>query len=93
MWKRVNDVFPGEWIGTEHEKELMKELEIGDSAKVIIDSQFRDTDKNSKERIQRRVGQTGKVIDIDPYDEWSYQLQFDDGDTNWFKRYILEKVG
>ena len=38
MWKRHLDIFPGEWFGTEHENELKKELEIGDYAKVIVDS-------------------------------------------------------
>ena len=38
MWKRHLDIFPGEWFGTEHEEELKKELEIGDYAKVIVDS-------------------------------------------------------
>lgn len=92
MWSRVLDVFPGEWIGTEHEKECEKELELGDYAKVIVNSQFREFDKNSKEPLQRRIGQIGEVVDIDPYDEWSYQLKFPDGDTNWFKRYILQKM-
>ena len=36
MWKRHLDIFPGEWVGTDHEEELKKELEIGDYAKVII---------------------------------------------------------
>ena len=43
MWKRHLDIFPGEWFGMEHEEELKKELEIGDYAKVIVDSQFRDS--------------------------------------------------
>ena len=34
---RNDDIFPGEWVGTEHELELKKELNIGDKARVIID--------------------------------------------------------
>lgn len=48
MWKRHLDIFPGEWVGTDHEEELKKELEIGDYAKVIIDSQFQDKWKMEK---------------------------------------------
>lgn len=90
LWKRHLDIFPGEWIGTKHEKELKKELEIGDNAKVIIDSQFQDKYENG-EVYPRCLGLIGRVIDIDTSDEWSYQLQFENGTTNWFKRYILEK--
>lgn len=90
MWKRNLDIFPGEWFGTEHEKELKKELEIGDYAKVIVDSQFYDKCLDGN-KCQRLFGMVGKVIEIDTSDEWSYQLQFENGTTNWFKRYILEK--
>lgn len=90
MWKRHLDIFPSEWFGTEHEEELKKELEIGDYAKVIVDSQFYDEDLNSN-KCQRLFGMVGKVIEIDISDEWSYLLKFENGMTNWFKRYILEK--
>ena len=92
MWKRILDIFPGEWIGTIHEKELEKELEIGDYVKVIVDSQFQDRYPSSGEKLQRCFEKVGKIIDIDEADEWSYHLLFPDGTTNWFKRYILEKI-
>lgn len=80
------DIFPGEWVGREDkEAEWKKKLNIGDRATVVVDSQFDDSDI-------RRIGQTGTVVDLDPIDEWAYQLEFQDGETNWFKRYILEKV-
>ena len=91
MWKRPLDIFPGEWCGTEHEQELEKELEIGDYAKVVVDSQFYDKYLNG-DTFQRLYGMVGKVIEIDTSDERSYQLRFENGMTNWFKRYILEKV-
>lgn len=90
MWKRHLDIFPGEWFGTEHEEELKKELEIGDYAKVIVDSQFRDY-YFLGEKYPRAVGKVGRVKEIDTEDEWSYFLSFEDGTSNWFKRYILEK--
>lgn len=90
MWKRHLDIFPGEWVGTDHEEELKKELEIGDYAKVIIDSQFQDKWKDG-EKYPRLLGMIGKIIEVDITDEWSYKLQFNNGITNWFKRYILEK--
>ena len=62
-----------------------KELKIGDKAKVIVDSQFRDKDE------QRRINQIGTVVEIDTKDEWAYKLEFEDGD-NWFKRYHLKKI-
>lgn len=81
MWRHT-DMFPGEWeIGSE----FSKELNIGDQAKVILDSQFRDKDQ------PRRIGQVGIVVEIDSGDEWAYKLKFKDGD-NWFKRYHLQKV-
>lgn len=85
MWKRSLNIFPGEWVGTEHESETRKELNIGDKAKVIVDSQFRD----GKE--PRRIGQIGIVTKIETGDEWSYRLEFTDGE-NWFKRYHLQKM-
>lgn len=91
MWKRSLDIFPGEWARTEHEPETEKELEIGDKAKVVVDSQFQDYYPDMEERLPRRIGQIGIVIEIDTGDEWAYKLNFGDG-TNWFKRYILEKV-
>lgn len=91
MWKRMSDIFPGEWVGTEHELEATKELEIGDRCKVIVDSQFQDKYKDG-ERLPRAYMKTGIVISIDTGDEWAYQVQFQDGSTNWFKRYILEKI-
>lgn len=86
MWKRSSDIFPGEWVGTVHEFETEKELNIGDKAKIIIDSQFRD--KNE----QRRINQIGTVVEIDTEDEWAYRLEFEDDSDNWFKRYHLEKI-
>lgn len=91
MWKRSLDIFPGEWVGTEHEREKDIELEIGDYVKVIVDSQFQDKYTDG-EKCPRAFGRVGKVIEIDSSDEWSYRLEFEDGTTNWFKRYILEKT-
>lgn len=90
-WKRPLDIFPGEWFGTEHEKELERELEIGDYAKVVVDSQFQDKYKDDS-KFPRLFGMVGKVIKINTLDEWSYQLKFEGGLTNWFKRYVLEKI-
>lgn len=90
-WKRSLDIFPSEWVGTDHEKELGKELEINDYAKVIVDSQFQDKKENGEE-YPRLLGMIGIVNEIDTADEWSYQLQFENEVTNWFKRYALEKV-
>ena len=81
---RNDDIFPGEWVGTEHELEREKELNVGDRAKVIVDSQFND-------HHIRRFGTIGTVIDIETGDEWSYKLDFGDG-LNWFKRYHLQKI-
>lgn len=65
-------------------------MEIGDYAKVVVDSQFQDKyEDNSK--FPRLFGMVGKVIKINTLDEWSYQLKFEGGLTNWFKRYALEK--
>lgn len=85
MWKRSSDIFPGEWVGTEYESEAGKELNIGDKAKVIVDSQFRDKYE------QRRINQIGTVVEIDTKDEWTYKLEFEYG-NNWFKRYHLKKI-
>jgi hypothetical protein len=90
MWKRTMDIFPGELIGTDSENELNNELEFGDFAKVIVDSQFQDKYEDGSQ-FPRFLGLIGKIINIDTSDEWSYQLLFEDGLTNWFKRYILEK--
>lgn len=101
MWKRCLDIFPGEWVGTEHESEADKELEIGDKAKVIVDSQFQDRypligetipRAGIGEELPRCYGKIGTVIEIDEGDEWSYKLDFGSGETNWFKRYILQKI-
>lgn len=43
------------------------------------------------EKYPRLLGMIGKIIEVDITDEWSYKLQFNNGITNWFKRYILEK--
>lgn len=91
MWKRCLDIFPGEWIGTEHEKELDKELEIGDYAKVVVNSQFQDYYYLGN-IYPRAIGKVGCVEEVDTGDEWSYFLSFEDGSSNWFKRYALEKV-
>ena len=91
MWRRNLDIFPGEWVGTEHEREKDIELEIGDYAKVIVDSQFQDKYIDG-EKYPRAFNKIGKVIEIDSSDEWSYCLEFEDETTNWFKRYILEKT-
>lgn len=90
MRKRQLDIFPGEWIGSDHENELEKELEVGDYAKVIVNSQFQDHYEDGS-KFPRCLDMIGKVIEIDTGDEWSYQLQFENGLTNWFKRYCLEK--
>lgn len=90
-WKRPLDIFPGEWFGTEHEKELECELEIDDYAKVVVDSQFQDKYEDDS-KFPRLFGMVGKVIKINTLDEWSYQLKFEGGLTNWFKRYALEKI-
>lgn len=71
--QRTIAIFPGEWVGTEHEFELGKKLNIGDKAKVIVDSQFRD--KNEPWRIN----QIGTIVEIDNMDEWGYRLEFGDG--------------
>lgn len=42
MWRNALDIFPGDWIETEHEEELSEEIQIGDRALVIIDFQFQD---------------------------------------------------
>lgn len=91
-WKRPLDIFPGEWFGTEHEKELERELEIDDYAKVVVDSQFQDKYEDDS-KFPRLFGMAGKVIKINTLDEWSYQLKFEGELTNWFKRYALEKIG
>lgn len=90
-WKRSLDIFPSEWVGTDHEKELERELEIGDCAKVVVDSQFQDKYEDDS-KFPRLFGRVGEVIKIGTLDEWSYQLKFEDGLTNWFKRYSLEKI-
>ena len=81
---RNNDIFPGEWVGTEHELELEKELNVGDRAKVIVDSQFDDN-------AIRRIETIGTVVSIKTVDEWCYKLDFGNG-FNWFKRYHLQKI-
>ena len=85
MWKRTCDIFPGEWVDTEREFETELELNIGDKAKIIVNSQFRDNYE------PRRINQVGTVVEIDTGDEWAYRLKFEDGD-NWFKRYHLQKL-
>ena len=62
-WKRPLDIFPGEWFGTEHEKELECELEIDDYAKVVVDSQFQDKYEDDS-KFPRLFGMVGKVIKI-----------------------------
>ena len=59
-------------------------LEVGDIAKVVVDSQFNDN-------LKRRIGEVGEVVEVDPGDEWAYCLMFEDGSRNWFKRYALQK--
>ena len=93
-WKRPLDIFPSEWVGTNHEKELDKELEIGDYAKVVVDSQCMDFYTDG-EKVPRAIGKIGKVVKIDTIYEWSYFIVFETETgryTNWFKRYALEKV-
>lgn len=93
MWKRNSDIFPGEWVGTYHEKELEKELEIGDRAKVIVDSQFQDYFINTGKEYPRAIGKIGVVKKICTDDEWAYFLSFGhEMCSNWFKRYSLEKI-
>ena len=92
MWKRNSDVFPSEWVGTSHEEEFEKELEIGDRAKVIVDSQFQDYFISTGKKYPRAIGKTGRVKKIDTSDEWAYFLSFgSEMCSNWFKRYCLEK--
>lgn len=91
MWKRTMDIFPGELLGTDFEKETEKELEVGDSCKVVVDSQFQDKYENG-ELLPRAYERTGIVTQIDTGDEWSYQVEFEDGVSNWFKRYTLKKL-
>lgn len=88
MWKNALDIFPGEWNGTEHEAELKKELNVDDTALVVIDSQFQDYDENNL-KLPRRIGSIGCVVETDG-DTWGYKLDFGDG-ANWFKRYHLQK--
>ena len=57
MWKRNSDIFPGEWVGTYHEKELEKELEIGDHAKVIVN--FKIILSILAKNIQELLGKLG----------------------------------
>lgn len=58
-------------------------LEVGDIAKVVVDSQFNDD-------LKRRIEEIGEVIEVDS-DDWAYCLVFEDGGRNWFKRYALQK--
>lgn len=85
------DIFPGEYVGNkEKEKQFSIKIAVGDSVKVVVDSQFSDVDKNGN-KLPRCFGKTGVVTDIDESDEWAYKLTFSDNTTNWFKRYQLEK--
>lgn len=59
-------------------------LDVGDIVKVVVDSQFNDD-------LKRRIGETGTIVEVDPADEWAYRVEFPDGESNWFKRYILQK--
>lgn len=74
------DVFPSEWVGTYHEKELGKALNVGDKVRVVVDSQFKQDDM------------IGTVIELDPEDEWGYRVSFADGIITWYKRYHLEVI-
>ena len=58
-------------------------LDVGDIVKVVVDSQFNDN-------LKRRIGEVGKIVEVDS-DDWAYRVEFPDGDSNWFKRYILQK--
>lgn len=78
------DIFPGEWVGSYHEFEFEKKLSIGNLVKVVVDSQFDDTQ-------ERRIDQIGRVIEITSCDEWRYKVRFYNG-SNWFKRYHLEAI-
>ena len=79
------DIFPGEWVGNPDKEAEWGKLNVGDQAVVIINSQFDDNDI-------RRIGQLGIIIGLDSGDEWAYRLEFADGKTNWFKRYMLKKI-
>lgn len=58
-------------------------LDVGDTVKVVVDSQFNDN-------LKRRIGEVGKVVEV-ASDDWAYRVEFQDGESNWFKRYILQK--
>ena len=59
-------------------------LDVGDIVKVVVDSQFNNN-------LKRRIGEVGKVVEVDS-DDWAYRVEFTDGGSNWFKRYILKHV-
>lgn len=60
------------------------ELHVGDVVMIVVDSQFND-------HLKRRIGETGTIVEVDHADEWAYRVEFPDGGSNWFKRYILQK--
>lgn len=61
----------------------IKKINIGDRVKIIVDSQFDDSE-------ERRIGQIGKVVEIKNGDEWRYKVAFATG-YNWFKRHHFER--
>ena len=80
------NIIPSKWIGDLiHEEIFYEEINVGDTVRIIIDSQFNDS-------TERRYKQTGKVVTLDGGDEWGYEVEFSDSKTNWFKRYHLQKV-
>lgn len=72
-------------IPSGYEEECKTELKVKDLVKIVADSQLDD----SKPRC---IGRMGTIIEVDPTDEWAYRVMFRDGTTNWFKRYILQRV-
>lgn len=73
-----------DFIPEGYEETGKEEIKCGDVVRVIVDSQFDDSKP-------RRLNQTGLVCDED-FDPWGYKVMFNDGGTNWFKRYHLEKI-
>lgn len=82
------DIFPGEYVGNAEREQIFKvPLHIGDKIKVIEKVSYHPNQES-------KYGQIGTLIKTDSSDEWAYCLEFDSpDDTQWFKRYQLEKVG
>lgn len=79
------DIIPGELVGNHDiETEFRKILSVGDKVKVAVNSAF-NSDKT-------HYMKTGTIEEIDKGDEWAYKVRFEDGEANWYKRYILRKI-